>query len=177
MSDYLEFQDHSSEVPLAAQTAAAGISRLVAPGALLVAMVAVALAVWSLVSGPSDPPLAVSGLGSQGGDPKIRVCTAFATVSRAVPLQTNTDLGADPVAQAAVAVNARLALLGGGVYLEDSLGSDTPSNLAERVRSFASNLQDVGVNALTGLPIGDATQTALAAQGEQTRKQITELCK
>ena len=149
------------------------MSRWVAPVALLVAMVAGALALWSLLGGSSDTG---SGFSPQGGDPKTRVCTACDTVSKAVQLQTNTSLGTDPVAQAAVAANARLALLGGGVYLANSLSPDTPAELAGPVRSFAMSLQEFGMNALTGLPTVDATQTIVAADGQQTRNQIADLC-
>jgi hypothetical protein len=41
----------------------------------------------------------------------MRICTAFDTVSKAVPGQTHADLGPDPVAQEAVAGNARSALV------------------------------------------------------------------
>jgi hypothetical protein len=96
-------------------------------------------------------------------------------VSKAVPLETNLDLGQDRVAQTAVAANARLALFGGGQYLLDSLDSTTPEELAGPVRSFANTLQDVGMNALAGLSNRD--QVIRLAEGEQTRSQIVDLCK
>ena len=52
-----------------------------------------------------------------------------------MPLQTHADLGPEPVALAAVAGNARLALFGGGQYLLNSLDSATPPELADAVRS------------------------------------------
>ena len=128
--------------------------RWLAPAALLVAVVAVALAVWALTSGSSGAPVKLAG------DPKLRVCTAVNTVSQAVAGQTGNDLGPDPVAQAAVAGNARLALLGGGQYLLSRLDSATPTELADPVRSFANDLQDIGIYALAGVPRTDPAQAA-----------------
>jgi hypothetical protein len=145
--------------------------RWLAPAALLVAVVAGVLAVWALMSASSGASVKLAG------DPKMRVCTAFNTVSQAVTGQTHNDLGPDPVAQAAVAGNARLALLGGGQYLLSRLDSATPSELADPVRSFANDLQDIGIYALAGVPNTDAAQAARLTQADLTRKQIVDLCK
>jgi hypothetical protein len=150
--------------------------RWLAPAALLVAVVAVGLAIWALMSASSNAATAPAG-GTKGGDPKQTVCTAFATVSRAIPLQTHNDLGPDPVAQAAVAGNARLALFGGGVYLLNNLSADTPSELADPVRSFANALQDIGMNALAGVTNTDPAQSARLADADASRQQIAEMCK
>ena len=104
------------------------MSRWAAPVALLIAVVAVALAIWALMSASSKAPAA-----ALAGDAKMRVCAAFDTVSKAVTLQTNADLGPDPVALEAVAGNARLALVG-GEYLLSRLDSSTPPELADAVR-------------------------------------------
>ena len=147
-----------------------GLSRWLGPAALLVAVVAVVLAVWALTSASSGAPAKLAG------DPKIRVCSAFDTVSQAVSGQTHSDLGPDPVAQAAVAGNARLALLGGGQYLLSRLDSATPTELADPVRSFANDLQDIGIYALAGVPNTDPAQSARLTQADLTRKQIVSLC-
>jgi hypothetical protein len=149
------------------------LSRWLAPAALLVAVVAVALAIWALMSASSN----ASAGGKQPGDPKMRVCTAFDTVSKAVTAQTHNDLGPDPVAQAAVAGNARLALLGGGQYLLSRLDSATPTELADHVRSFANGLQDIGMYALAGVSNSDPEQAARLTQADLTRKQLVDLCK
>ena len=148
------------------------MSRWTAPAALVIAVVAVALAIWALVGASSNS----SGT-ALAGDPKTRVCAAFGTVSKAVPLQTHNDLGPDPVAQAAVAGNARLALFGGGEYLLNSLDSETPSELADPVRSFANSLQDIAMHALAGEVNTDPAQAARLAEADATRQQIVELCK
>jgi hypothetical protein len=146
--------------------------RWLAPAALLAALVAVVLAIWALMSASSTPAAA-----QQAGDPKMRVCTAFDTVSKAVTGQTHKDLGPDPVAQEAVAGNARLALVGGGQYLLSRLDSATPTELADPVRSFANDLQDIGMYALAGVSNAEPEQAARLTQADLVRKQIVELCK
>ena len=146
--------------------------RWAAPVALVVAVVALALAVWGLFSESSNTPAT-----ALPGDPKTHVCTAFETVTKAVPLQTNIDLGPEPVAQAAVAANARLALFGGGQYLLNSLDSATPKELADAVRVFATNLRDIGMNALAGAENSDPDQVIRMAEGDTTRHLIADLCK
>jgi hypothetical protein len=139
-------------------------------------MVAVALAVWALASKPSEAPAGAAAATGEG-DSKTSVCTTFDTVTKAVAIQTHNDLGPDPIPQAAVAGNARLALFGGGQYLLTSLQPDTPGDLADSVRSFANNLQAVGMNALAGVTNADPDQAARLANAEQDRKKIADLCK
>jgi hypothetical protein len=141
--------------------------------ALLLAVVAVALSIWALTSASSNS----SATAKLPGDPKMRVCTAFNAVSKAVQMNTNMDLGADPVAQVAVAGNARLALLGGGQYLLTRIDSETPPELADPVRSFANDLQDVGIYALAGALNTEPDQANRMAHADLTRKQIVDLCK
>jgi hypothetical protein len=148
----------------------------VAPIALLIALIAVGVAIWALVKAPSEAPAHAAA--QQTGDPKTRVCNVFTTVSNAVQLQTHADLGPDPVAQKAVAGNARLALIGGGEYLLNSLDDPkTPPELADAARKFAYTLQDIGMNALAEVPSTDATQAARLKDGEASRTQIADMCK
>lgn len=150
----------------------------IAPAALVVAIVAVALAAWALLSKSSpEAPIGAAAENSQGGDPKKSVCDTFRVVTSAVSIQTHNDLGPDPIPQAAVAGNARLALLGGGQYLLTSLQSDTPEDLSNSVRSFANTLQSVGMNALAGVPNSNGEQAARLASAEQDRKKIADMCK
>jgi hypothetical protein len=108
---------------------------------------------------------------------KQKVCAAFDTVSKAVQLQTHADLGPDPVAQTAVASNARLSLIGGGEYLLSRLDDQTAPDLADAVRLFANNLEDIGVNALAGATNDDPQQAARLTAGEDGRNKVAELCK
>jgi hypothetical protein len=77
----------------------------------------------------------------------------------------------------AVAGNARLALIGGGQYLLNRLDSATPRELADAVRSFANDLQDVGMNQLAEVSNDDPTQAARLSEAEAVTKQIGDLCK
>jgi hypothetical protein len=147
-------------------------SRWTAPVASLLAVVAVGLAIWALTKSPSTP--AETKL---AGDPKLRVCSAFDLVTKAVSLQTHANLGPDPIAQSAVAANARLALVGGGQYLLNSLDSATDPKLADAVRSFANDLLEVGMNAAAGATNTDTGQSERLTRADSTRKQIAELCK
>jgi hypothetical protein len=98
-------------------------------------------------------------------------------VRNAVSIQTNANLGADPVAREAVAANARLATLGGGEYLLSRLDPATPPELADAVRSFANKLQEIGMNQLIGVPNTDPTVAALLNEAQAASTQITDMCK
>ncbi|MCI4677014.1 hypothetical protein [Candidatus Mycolicibacterium alkanivorans] len=149
------------------------VSGWVAAAALLLALAATGLAVWALVKPPSE---AAEMVVQQPGDPKTRVCDAFDTVASAVKLQTHADAGRDQAAVQAVAANARLALLGGGMYLQGRLSPDTPPELADPVRLFAKNLQEIGINALAGAPNSDPVQAGRLRDGEDLSAKIVGLC-
>ena len=151
--------------------------RWLAPAALLVAVVAVALAVWALVRPPAQPEATEPTTAQQSGGDKAAVCGAFQTVRNAVSLQTNADLGPDPVARTAVAANARLATLGGGSFLLGQLNSATPGELADVVRGFATDLQDIGMKQLAGVANTDTGLTAQLDNAQKAINRISELCK
>jgi hypothetical protein len=156
-------------------------SRWVAPAALVIAVIAIGVAIWALVRSPGEPAVnaqpspAANALPSD--DAKAGVCVAFDTVRRAVSVQTNADLGPDRVAKEAVAANARLATLGGGEYLLSRLDPGTPAELADAVRSFANNLQEIGMNQLAGVPNTDPALAALLSDTQAASPQIAEMCK
>jgi hypothetical protein len=159
---------------VATSPAQPGWQRWTAPAALLVAVIAIVVAILAWTATPSAAESA-----KLAGDPKMRVCTAFDTVSKAVSLQTHENLGTDPVGLAAVAGNARLALLGGGQYLLsrlDSAAAPEP-DLADAVRAFAYELQDIGMNALAGAANTDTAQADRLKNADLVRKHIVELCK
>jgi hypothetical protein len=155
------------------QPASPTLWRWIAPAALVLALIAIGVAIWALVRSPGDA--AVNALPPD--DAKARVCAAFDTVRKAVSSQTNADLGADPVAKEAVAANARLATFGGGQYLLSRLDPGTPTELAEAVRSFANDLQDVGMDQLAGATGADPTQAARMNEAQTISKQIADICK
>jgi hypothetical protein len=146
----------------------------IAPAALALAVLAAAGAGWALFKPASN------GNGS-AADPKGTVCTAFRTVSDAVSLQTNQaapDLGpVTPVANLAIAANARLAMAGGANYLLDILPSNASADLATAVRSFAGDLNGIAMNALAGIPNDKPEQAALLKSAEESNKKIADLCK
>ncbi|MDG4663897.1 hypothetical protein [Mycobacterium sp. 236(2023)] len=145
------------------------------PIALLVALIAVALAVWALVSTPE--PVGVTAEGTPlSGDAKERVCTAGHVVAMAVQLQTNANIGPEPAAVEAVAGNARLAMLGGGDYLLSQIGTDAPADLADAARSFGTTLQQLGINALAGIANDDKLQAGRYLAAEQARDKLAQLC-
>jgi hypothetical protein len=169
MPDTTEEKSPVSRTPITLQSS---WTRWLTPLALLVAVVAVGLSVWALTTASSK-----ASVPNQPGDPKMRVCSAFDTVAKAVSTQTHIDLGPEPVQQSAVAGNARLALVGGGQYLLNRIGQDTPPELADAVRSFANDLQEIGMYALAGVPNTDPDQSTRLAQGDLARKQILDMCK
>ena len=151
--------------------------------ALVVAVGALAVAIWALLSTPpaGEATSASGDEASSGGEDSseeagARVCGAFDTVRNAVSLQTNADLGADPVAVQAVAANARLATLGGGQYLLTQLSDATPSDLSESVRSFANTLQNIGIGQLAGSPANDPAQVERLKAAQDDAARISELC-
>ena len=154
-------------------------SRWVAPAALLIAVAAMGVGILAIVRSPGEPPPSTGPAVSaqQSDDGKTGVCVAFEMVRNAVSTQTNIDMGPDPVAREAVAANARLATLGGGEYLLSRLNPATPRELVDAVRSFANNLQDIGIKQLGGASNADPTVAALLndAQGASTR--IADMCK
>lgn len=138
-----------------------------------IALTAIGVAAYALVLAWPQKQAAVEPT----AESKQKVCAAFDTVSKAVQLQTHAELGPDPVAQTAVASNARLSLIGGGDYLLSRLDDQTPPELADAVRLFANNLQDIGVNALAGATNDDPQQAARLTAGEEGRNKVAELCK
>ena len=151
--------------------------------ALVVAVGALAVAIWALLSTPpaGEATSASGDEASSGGEDSseeagARVCGAFDTVRNAVSVQTNADLGADPVAVQAVAANARLATLGGGQYLLTQLSDATPSDLSESVRSFANTLQNIGIGQLAGSPANDPAQVERLNAAQDDAARISELC-
>ena len=138
-----------------------------------IALAAIGIAAWAMVMAWPQKEAKVQPT----AESKQKVCAAFDTVSKAVQLQTHAELGPDPIAQTAVASNARLSLIGGGEYLLSRLDEQTPPDLAEAVRLFANNLQDIGINALAGATNDDPQQAARLTAGEDGRNKVAELCK
>jgi hypothetical protein len=147
--------------------------RWIAPAALVIALIAAAVAGWALLR-PTPPSAAPAAAPQQSGDPKANACDAYRTVSSAISLQTHADPGTEVQG---VAANARLAMSGGATYLLAHLNPGTPADLADAIRTFATGLQDISMNALAGVPNSDPKQADRLRNAEATNSRIAELCK
>ena len=156
-------------------------SRWPVSAALVIALIAVGLAIWALLRPAAEPAESAQQpeefTTEQSGQAKVQACTAFNNVREAVALQTNINLGPDPGPRAAVAANARLATLGGGGYLLTQVDPATPTDLAAAVRSFANNLQEIGMKQLVGAPPDDPALTAELGQAQEATGRIAEMCR
>lgn len=153
--------DEDVEVRSAPMFTAPTIWQRLAPFAIPIAAIALAISVWAMVRASADDANTVV----LPGDPKVRVCNAFEVVAT---MQARNALPAP---------DASLAMLGAGDYLLRQLDANTPVRLADAIRSFARDLQDVGMNALAGVPYSDPRQAARQAEGDFDRKQVADLCK
>ncbi|WP_319458270.1 hypothetical protein [Mycobacterium sp. RTGN3] len=151
------------------------MSRWATVAPALIAVVALGVAIWALLRPPSDTPPPPSS--QQVADAKGRACAAYNTVRTAVARQTQADLGTDPIASQAVAANARLAMAVGSQHLVDNLSPAVPPELAELLRSLATDLQDLTINALAGTAEDEASQVARLQGLEANSAKIVELCK
>ena len=152
----------------------AGAARWIAPLALVVSLLAAGTAGWALLKPAPEPP----SVGNPAvADPKAQACSAFFLVSNGVALQSRIDIGTDPVAQQAVAANARLAMAGGAAFIRSKLASNTPAELAEPLTAFADQLQTIAQYYLAGQTNQSPEQAERLAETDDTTKQLVELCK
>jgi hypothetical protein len=150
-------------------------SRLAIVVPTVIAVVALGIAIWALTDRPSTTP--PSPTAQEIAEAKGRACDAYGLARAAVALQTRADTGSDPIAAQAIAANARLAMAVGSQHLVDSLSPAVPSELAGLLRSVATDLQDLAINALAGTTDGDAGQVARLHDLETTSARVAELCK
>ena len=161
-----------------------GLWRWIVVVALAFALIATALAGWSLLrpagtatapaseqpSAPSEPPVT----DQQIADAKARACTAYNLVIAAVGVQTNGEEGTEPRAATA---NARLSTTAGSAYLLTHLDPATPPPLTAEIRTLADLLQDIALNQMVGLTSDDPAQAARFGDAGATQARIVELCK
>ena len=117
-------------------------TRAIAIAALVIAVIGTAVAIVV-----PRVHLGASYSDEQTAQAKAAVCSAWAPVRKSVWLGTPNPRRGDPVAQLAVAANVRLAELGGGSYLKETLAEQpaTPADLAKAVTAVANTLQKMGV--------------------------------
>lgn len=137
---------------------------------LAIAALACGVAGWFL------PSSGASYSADQTAQAKKQICAEAKTVNRAVVTNTHrANPGQkDPTGSLAIAANARLALYGGGDYLEDRLAKlpATSSELADAVNAMAGTLQQLGIAYLAdaGNDTLQPLRNALTAQTEQVNK-------
>ena len=141
----------------------------------LVAVVATGVAVWALTRTPSEN--SATPTSQEVADAKGRACEAYIKVRTAVALQTQGAVSADPAAAQAVAANARLAMSVGSQHLVDNLSPAVPAELAGLLRTLATDLQNLTINALAGTPDDDAGQVTRLRDLEANSTKIVEQCK
>lgn len=166
-------QPDSDDAP--AQPNPSIVSRLAIVVPTLISIVALGIAIWALTHPASTAPPPPTA--EQVAEAKGRACDAYSRVHTAVALQTRADTGTDPIAAQAIAANARLSMSVGSQHLVDSLSPAVPSELAGLLRSVATDLQDLAINALAGTTDGDTGQVARLHDLETTSARVVELCK
>jgi hypothetical protein len=119
--------------------------------ALAIAVLAVIFAALAYF-GPARNS-APAATAQQGGDAKANVCAAYAATRKAVVFNTHLQ-SPNPDSQLAVAANARLALIGGGTYLNQRLAANTaaPADLVNAANSLSNTIEQLGINYLTQAP-------------------------
>lgn len=141
----------------------------IAPAALALGVISTAVSLWAVKTASDNAPVAL------GGDSKVRVCSAFATVAKAVKLQTNG--GPEPLPEPLAATNSRQALLAGGDYLMQQVDKKTPGDLAAAAVTFANDIQMLGLNYLGGAVSTEPGQADLIKRADASMTKVGELCK
>jgi uncharacterized membrane protein len=146
--------------------------------ALVIALIAVAVAFAGrlrLAHVGAAPAFAAQ----QTSQAKGNVCSAYTNVHSAVVINThlNSPNPNDPTGRPAVAANARLALLGGGGYLQDRLVAESasPADLANAVKSMANTIEQLGTAYLAD--VGSILLDPLRRNLDADISQINELCR
>jgi hypothetical protein len=141
--------------------------------ALAVAVLSLGVALFALLRPAGDPEYT----DAQRGDAKSAICAAFRTFRTGVATNTNVEPpGADVAGARGVAANARVALFDGGQYLIARLDPATPADLADKIRTFANQLMDIGAAATAGVPNTDPVQAGRLEAAEAASTAISGLC-
>jgi hypothetical protein len=143
-----------------------------AVAAIAVAALASSVVGWFLPSGSNKYNA------DQTTKAKTQICAETKSVDQAVVTNTHrVNPGQkDPAGSLAVAANARLALLGGGAYLQDRLDKQpaTPADLANAVGALAGTLEQLGIGYLAEAP-EDAQQPLRKTLTTQIAE-VSKLC-
>ena len=148
--------------------------------ALILALVAVGLSLWTVFSPAQSGDGDTDFSAAQQSDAKGTTCAAADLVRRGVSLNTNLQSPGGPgdvTGSLAVAANARLSLSDGGQYLLARLDPATPIELASSAKKFADTLMDIGAAATAGSLNTDPDQAARLKDADAENARLTELCK
>jgi hypothetical protein len=170
-----EQQDPSTDRP--AQPSAGVRWKWATVALAVIAVVAIGVAGWALRRPHTDTAPTPSATAQDVVAAKSRACDAYAQVRTAVALQTQAEVGTDPAAAQAVAANARLAMAVGSEHLVDNLSPAVPAELAGLLRTLATDLQNLTMNALAGTADDEAGQVARLHDLEANSARIVDLCK
>jgi hypothetical protein len=148
--------------------------RLTTYVALTIALIAVVVAVAAWLR-PTHESAAFSD--QQSDQAKKNVCAAALIVNKAVVAKNPNLNPGDPLVQVAETANVRMALLGGGAYLRETVAAEpaAPADLAKAANSMAKTLEQIGINhiALTGTP---AVLNPLQQDLNSQMTQINKVC-
>jgi hypothetical protein len=148
--------------------------------AIVIAVVALALAGWSLFLSLDDRSSQAHYTDTQRAEAKVKACSAMDLVRRGISLNTNLQPAGGPsdiTGSQAIAANARVALYDGGQYLLARLDPATPTDLADAIRKFADTVMDIGSAATAGAQNSDPAQAARLRDADSANATITDLCK
>lgn len=109
-------------------------------------------------------------------DAKAKVCMQTKEVRRGWVINTNFPPQEDARAFQALTATARLAVLGGGVYLHNLVADQpaAPADLADAVTAVADSLELLGVNYLAAQP--DEANAPIRKDIEDRFNKVDELC-
>ena len=143
---------------------------------LAIALIAVAVAIGAWLR-PAHEGASPSFSSQQSAQAKKNVCSAYATVRRAVSERTPNPRPNDPVDKLELSTNRQLVLLGGGAFLDKTVTAEpaAPADLAKAVDSVAGTLEHLAVNNLAR--VGKPFQTVLWKDFGAEAAQVNKLCK
>lgn len=139
--------------------------------ALAIAVIAAALAALAYFH-PAHKDAVVA---QQSGDAKANICSAYKVAHKSVVINTHLQ-SPNPDLQLSIAANARLALIGGGAYLQERLVANTaaPTELANAANAFANTIQQLGINYLADA--GAGVQDPIRHDLDSQISQLDKLC-
>jgi hypothetical protein len=149
-------------------------ARLATYATLAIALVAVAVAVAAWLRPASG---SASYSDQQSAQARKNVCSAAKVVDQAVFAKYTNPHPGDPIGEMSVAANARLALMGGGAYLRETVAAEpaTSADLAKAANSMANTVEQIGINQLARTA-NPAVLNPLKQQLANEISQINKLC-